>query len=195
MVLPLNRLRSQTGLRFPQPWILRDDQEFNTTSARFATISTDGSGAVLQCVMLPFRREPASNQEKIAPDLRPNVSTPIKIRALRSELLNHPDRKFVEHLINSLSCGFDTGFQSLPSNSIICENLKSATDDPVSVSELVKMEVKNGYLLGPFDSIPYPNYRINSIGLAEHKYSKKKRLIVDLSAPHQDVNNPSLNSF
>ncbi|XP_033759994.1 uncharacterized protein LOC117342104 [Pecten maximus] len=31
--------------------------------------------------------------------------------------------------------------------------------------------------------------------LREHKYSKKKRLIVDMSAPHNDPENPSLNSL
>ena len=63
------------------------------------------------------------------------------------------------------------------------------------MTDLVNKEVVKGYLLGPFDHIPYEKYRINPIGLAEHKYSKKKRLIVDMSAPHQDVNNPSLNSL
>ena len=35
-------------------------------------------------------------------------------------------------------------------------------------------------------TIPFSLYRINSVGLAEHKYSKKKRLIVDMSDPHDD---------
>ncbi|CAF3412760.1 unnamed protein product [Rotaria sp. Silwood1] len=39
------------------------------------------------------------------------------------------------------------------------------------------------------------NYRINPIGLVESKYSKKKRLIVDLSAPHNDKDHPSINSL
>lgn len=46
---------------------------------------------------------------------------------------------------------------------------------------------------GPFRDIPYTTYRINPVGVAEGKYSKKKRLIVDLSAPHEDIENPSLN--
>ena len=38
-------------------------------------------------------------------------------------------------------------------------------------------------------------YRLNPIGVAEGKYSKKKRLIVDLSAPHDNPNNFSLNDL
>ena len=38
-------------------------------------------------------------------------------------------------------------------------------------------------------------YRVNPIGVAEGKYSNKKRLIVDLSAPHNDSQNPSLNQL
>ncbi|XP_060077427.1 uncharacterized protein LOC132556980 [Ylistrum balloti] len=125
----------------------------------------------------------------------PRASTPINLTALKTALDGHPDENFVNFLLDGLTFGFDTGFQFLPLNSFECSNLKSALADHESVTDLVNKEVVRGYLLGPFDHIPYKNYRINPIGLAEHKYSKKKRLIVDMSAPHQDVNNPSLNSL
>lgn len=143
-------------------------------------------------IHLPFRKSPRSKEEEIA---QVSVSTPININALQDELKLHPDKNFVKHLIHGLTHGFDTGLQFLPKFSIICKNLKSALNDPCSVSALVEKEVEKGYLIGPFDKIPFRDYRINPIGLAEHKYSKKKRLIVDLSAPHQDVDNPSLNSL
>ena len=34
-------------------------------------------------------------------------------------------------------------------------------------------------------------YRVNPLGIAESKYLGKKRLIVDLSAPHNDDNHSS----
>ena len=37
--------------------------------------------------------------------------------------------------------------------------------------------------------------RTNPIGVAEGKYSQKKRLIVDMSAPHNDENNTCLNDM
>jgi hypothetical protein len=33
----------------------------------------------------------------------------------------------------------------------------------------------------------FDNYRVSPIGVAEGKYSKKKRLILDLSAPNNDT--------
>ena len=36
-----------------------------------------------------------------------------------------------------------------------------------------------GYLYGLFQEIPFEQYRISPIGIAESKYSKKKRLIVN----------------
>lgn len=46
-----------------------------------------------------------------------------------------------------------------------------------------------------FSNIPFSTYRVNPIGLAESKYSKKQRLIVDMSAPHNDEGNHSLNDL
>lgn len=39
------------------------------------------------------------------------------------------------------------------------------------------------------------NNIVSSLGNAERKYSKKKRLIVDLSAPHNNENHPSINDL
>lgn len=46
-----------------------------------------------------------------------------------------------------------------------------------------------------FQKFPSGHYRINPIGIAESKYSKKKHLIVDMSAPHNDEENPSMNTL
>ncbi|XP_033730724.1 uncharacterized protein LOC117320169 [Pecten maximus] len=91
--------------------------------------------------------------------------------------------------------GFETGIKKLPENSIICRNLLSSRTQPEVTSTLVNKELDKGFLLGPFTDIPYQQYRINPIGIAEGKYSKKKRLIVDLSAPHNDDKHPSLNEL
>ncbi|VDI30919.1 Hypothetical predicted protein [Mytilus galloprovincialis] len=88
-----------------------------------------------------------------------------------------------------------SGITTLPSKSIECKNLRSALSQPTHVLKLIETEVEKGYLEGPFDFIPFTHYRINPIGVAEGKYNKKKRLIVDLSAPHEDPKNPSLNEL
>ncbi|CAG2203843.1 unnamed protein product [Mytilus edulis] len=123
------------------------------------------------------------------------VTTPIVISNLVHELENHPNKEFKNYLVSGLSQGFSTGITTLPSKSIECKNLRSALSQPAHVLKLIETEVEKGFLEGPFDFIPFKHYRINPIGVAEGKYNKKKRLIVDLSAPHEDPKNPSLNEL
>ncbi|XP_033744320.1 uncharacterized protein LOC117330207 [Pecten maximus] len=78
---------------------------------------------------------------------------------------------------------------ALPETSLICKNLKSATSEPDIVDELITSEVNKKFLIGPYTEPPFDIYRINPIGIATGKYSDKKRLIVDLSAPHDSEGN------
>jgi len=55
--------------------------------------------------------------------------------------------------------------------------------------------VDKGYLIGPFITPPFKTYRVSPIGLVEKKFSSKKRLIVDLSAPREHPIHPSINSL
>ena len=114
---------------------------------------------------------------------------------MKKELANHPDQNFVNYLINGIAHGFDTGFSHLPSSPLECKNNLSARNNPSLTEELIQTELEKGFLIGPFQKVPYSIYRINPIGIAERKYSGKKRLIVDLSAPHQDSFHPSLNDL
>ena len=67
-----------------------------------------------------------------------------------------------------------------------CNNLTSARTQPEIVSSLLREECDKGYAYGPFLDAPFDCYRISPIGVATGKYSGKKRLIIDLSAPHND---------
>lgn len=122
------------------------------------------------------------------------ASTPIDIAILQQELARHPNREFVNHLITGLSQGFETGLSSLPNSSLICKNLLSARSEPEIVDSLVEAEVQKGFVIGPFDSSPFKIMRISPIGVATGKYSGKKRLILDLSAPH-DSEDTSINDL
>jgi hypothetical protein len=48
----------------------------------------------------------------------------------------------------------------------------------------LKTELDKGYGRRPFSSPPFPIYRVSPLGKATHIYSGKKRLIFDLSSPH-----------
>jgi hypothetical protein len=123
------------------------------------------------------------------------ATTPINISKLSLELSAHPDRDFVNKLITGLTDGFDTGIATIPTRSFICKNLLSAIRDPDFVSTALQTEVDEGFMIGPFVKPPFPSYRVSPIGVAVGKYSGKKRLIIDLSAPHDHPVVPSINEL
>lgn len=123
--------------------------------------------------------------EKGEKEIKP--STPINVPKLGQALKNHPNRCFVNYLLTGLIQGFFAGLLWLPYHSFSCNNLLSAVKEPEIVDSLLQKEVKKGFMIGPFDKSPFSTCRINPIGIATRKYSGKKRLIIDLSAPHNDA--------
>ena len=135
-------------------------------------------------------QHPESEKVKV-----PHISTPIDSSILHKYLQSHPDKNFTNYLLNGLKQGFHTGIQELPSTTLECKNLLSASSQPEVTTQLIQSEVEKGFLIGPLDKMPFSIYRTNPIGVAEGKYSQKKRLIVDMSAPHNDENNTCLNDM
>ena len=117
------------------------------------------------------------------------------IDRLEFELRNHPDQTFVSYLISGLRNGFDTMVPSVTLPNKECRNLLSATQNSGTVRDLIETECNNGFLYGPFDHPPFQHYRVSPLGVAVGKYSGKKRLIVDLSSPHDDLQNVSINEL
>ena len=78
---------------------------------------------------------------------------------------------------------------------IECKNLLSARQNAQDVQELIDKDVSKGFLYGPFDSPPFESYRASPLVLAIGKYSGKKRLIVDLSSPHDNPDHVSINDL
>ncbi|XP_061574443.1 uncharacterized protein LOC133441046 [Cololabis saira] len=137
---------------------------------------------------------PACPHNPTSQKLGEHLSTPINIPALGVALRNHPNPCFVKFLVKGFSEGFHPGIISSPSSSYECKNLLSAINEPESVDRLLAKEVKEGFMIGPFPHPPFPNFRISPLGIATRKYSGKKRIIVDLSAPHGSFI-PSINSL
>lgn len=99
-----------------------------------------------------------------------------------------------------LCTGFQQGFDTLVNiphqfPNMECKNLQSALKESDVVNQLIDSEVAKGFLIGPFKEPMFPNYRVSPVGVATGKYSGKKRLIVDLSSPHEDNGNPSINDL
>nr|XP_010778599.1 PREDICTED: uncharacterized protein LOC104953359 [Notothenia coriiceps] len=113
-------------------------------------------------------------------------STPINIPQLAAALSTHQDSAFVDYLLSGFSQGFRVGVLSSPTVTFVAKNLQSAAKEPNIVSQLIDKELLKGYIIGPFSSSPFSVFRSNPIGIATRKYSGKKRLIFDLSAPRSD---------
>jgi hypothetical protein len=96
--------------------------------------------------------------------------------------------------LSGLKNGFDTGIAVIPNETLICDNNLSCKNNMDIAQELLNYEREKGYVIGPYQHPPFMHYRINPISIAEAKYSKKQRLVVDLSAPH-DSETHSLNDL
>ena len=83
-----------------------------------------------------------------------------------------------------LEFGFDTKVSTTDIQTKECKNLLSARMQPDIVAKLLKDGCDKGYAYGPF-----------LIGVATGKYSDKKRLIINLSAPHNDLKHVSINDL
>ncbi|XP_071171222.1 uncharacterized protein [Mytilus edulis] len=119
----------------------------------------------------------------------------INVNNLEKELAKHPDRNFVKYLLDGITNGFDTMVSKTELPTVECKNLQSAFRNPDSVDIIIKQEVDKGYLVGPFKKLPFDRYRVSPIGIVEGKYSGKKRLIVDLSSPHESQDHFSINDL
>ncbi len=122
-------------------------------------------------------------------------STPICVAYLCHELSSHPDREFVNYLCNGLLEGFDTLVSTTDLPKKEWTNLQSALSQPSAVDKLIDEELKNNFLQGPFDKPPFNTCRVSPIGVVTGRYSDKKRLILDLSAPHDSKNHYSVHEL
>lgn len=126
------------------------------------------------------------------------TNTPIHIARLEEELQNHPDPCFVSSLLENLRSGFHTGVEYCPQESHECKNLLSCRGNHAFIEQTLAEEVDKGYIIGPYYPNPPPElvpYRVSPLGVVESKYSKKKRLIVDLSSPRDNPQHPSINAL
>ena len=136
--------------------------------------------------MLLSPRSPASlARNKVLLQSRsqqPLVSTPIDVDVLEHELSSHPDRNFVNCLLNSLRFGTHIGYTG-PHLPRVSRNLISASQHPEVVSHNIDKEVKLGRVAGPFSSPPLPLLQCHPIGVVPKKHTSEWCTIYHLSYP------------
>ena len=122
---------------------------------------------------------------QLARNCTPPVSTPINVNILEEELSSHPDRNFVNSLVNCLRYGTHVGYNG-PQKSRVSRNLISATQHPDVVSSNISKEVNLGRVAGPFASSPLPHLQCHPVGVVPKKHSSEWRTIYHLSYPEGD---------
>ena len=84
---------------------------------------------------------------------RPGSRTPLRPLVIKWELVNHPDKAFVEQLImnKDLAHGCSIGYHGLQFPAI-AKHLSSALQHTSIIDDSLKKETETGRILGPFDS-------------------------------------------
>ena len=108
--------------------------------------------------------------------------TPLNVKVFRKELINHPNKSFVEFILTGIQEGFKIGFEG-GNGAYHSNNMKSVALHPEVIRNYVEEEVEAGRVLGPFSVPPLDNFRCSPIGVVEKKEPGKFRTIMNLSFP------------
>ena len=107
------------------------------------------------------------------------------ISYLETHLSNHPDKEFVNKLLNSAKYGVDIGYTG-PRNYRESKNWPSAYKYKEAVRKSITKDVERGRKLGPFSHPPFEAFIGSPMGAFPKKRSDKYRIIHDLSWPPQN---------
>ena len=112
-------------------------------------------------------------------------STPVDLSAFEKELQEYPDRQTAEELKNGFKNGFHINFEG-PRKLVISKNLPSANKAPDIVRQKITKELEAGRVAGPFQTVPFTDFRVSPLGLVPKKQPGEYRLIHHLSYPEGD---------
>ncbi|GAV02772.1 hypothetical protein RvY_13296, partial [Ramazzottius varieornatus] len=112
------------------------------------------------------------------------ASTPLKSNTFRRYLRDHPDRGFVQMVLDIIDNGADIGFNG-PRYPRFTKNSATAREFSEVLLKSITKEVASGHSVGPFSSPPFPNFVVSSLGVREKK-TGGHRIIMDLSRPFGD---------
>ena len=140
---------------------------------------------------VPIHKRPRRATEKDAKGGREDpcgggsVLSPLRTQEWEEWLRPHPDRVYVQYLLQGLREGFRIGFKY---GECACSsaktNMKSAMANPAVVDQYLAKEVGHGRVIGPLSEEEHPSVQISRFGvIPKSNQPGKWRLIVDLSHP------------
>ena len=123
------------------------------------------------------------------PVLPPDVSqiaSPLRLETWAHELHRHPDREYVQFLVDGMRNGFRIGYDYGTQSCKSCAgNMVSARQHPEQVRKYLATEIAEDRIIGPVDSSAIASrIQISRFGVIPKPHqSGKWRLITDLSSP------------
>ena len=136
--------------------------------------------------------QPPRSAPRLSHILSGPVSSPLNSVAWQQALAPHPDRKWVEALLQGIRQGFRLGLQPDATCRSSRANHPSATSHAQVVSQYLAQQVSSGYMLGPIDPALCEGVVISSLGVVPKSTPGKFRVIVDLSSPSNHAVNDQL---
>ena len=86
------------------------------------------------------------------------LSTPLHLLAWRRRLGTHPDKDYVNYILNGIEYGFRIGVDDTRVFKSAGQNMLSAKQNPQVIEEYLQAEVARGNILGSFtqETAPQP---------------------------------------
>ena len=111
------------------------------------------------------------------------VDTPFRVSAWEKALQGHPNKKWLEHLLNGLRFGVRVGFNYAKPFRSVGINCRSAMEKQEVVDAYLKKELKMKHVAGPWRNKAFIGCMTTRFGVIPKSTPGKWRLIVDLSYP------------
>ena len=118
--------------------------------------------------------------------------SPINVNALYEGLATHPDKQFVDTIIDHALYGAPMGYSG-PRNHRIHKNWPSAYKHREAVESIISRDISRGRKLGPYSHPPLINFVGSPMGAFERSTTGKHRVIYDLSWPPTHSVNDHIN--
>lgn len=100
-----------------------------------------------------------------------------------AEILKGYDQSLRQFLVGGFLEGFSLGYEGYLTNTVLCQNLKSAREFPGVVREKLEKEMCLRRIAGPFQQAPFSPMFFSPIGIVPKKTPNKFRMIHHLSYP------------
>ena len=125
-------------------------------------------------------------RDRVLPACMNRIATPLQWQGWAMELRCHPDREYVEFVVDGIHHGFRIGYNHSAHSCISApRNMVSAGQHPQPIQQYLEKELEAGRIIGPLvaDSLKV-GIHISRFGVIPKPHQPGKwRLITDLSYP------------